>query len=235
MNGIGALLGGRQEDRLDRLAEQARDAEGERQARVVLAGFDRVDGLARNRQPFGQLALRPALCLAQFADAALFKDSTQLIADLDAGELPTFSYVKARAYRNEHPNVSKISDGVAFVKTIVDAVKLSSVASSTLVLLTWDEGGGFFDHLAPPAGIDDDPESPIHPVPYGTRVPMLALGPYARAGAVSHVTMEHSSVVKFLEYNFLGPVGQLGANDGKVKNIGSLLDPTRTGIVIPED
>jgi len=51
---------------------------------------------------------------------------------------------------------------------------------------------------------------------------------------VSHVQMEHSSVVRFLEYNFVGPVGQLGGNDAKVANIGSLLDPSATGIVVPE-
>jgi hypothetical protein len=46
--------------------------------------------------------------------------------------------------------------------------------------------------------------------------------------------MEHSSVVRFLEYNFVGPVGQLGHNDAKVNNIGSLLDPSTTGIRVPE-
>lgn len=47
--------------------------------------------------------------------------------------------------------------------------------------------------------------------------------------------MEHSSIVRFLEYNFVGPVGQLGFNDGKVHNMGSLLDPEATGIRVPED
>ncbi len=51
---------------------------------------------------------------------------------------------------------------------------------------------------------------------------------------MSHVVMEHSSIVRFLEYNFLGPTGQLRARDGWVNNIGSLLDPNTTGITIPE-
>lgn len=67
-----------------------------------------------------------------------------------------------------------------------------------------------------------------------TRVPLLAIGEFSRKGTVSHVTMMHSSVVRFLEYNFLGPVGQLAASDAKVRNIGSLLDPALTGIPIPE-
>jgi Phosphoesterase family len=74
--------------------------------------------------------------------------------------------------------------------------------------LTWDEGGGFFDHVAPPASIDAG-DSGIR-VPYGTRVPLPAIGTLARKGAISQ--MEHSSIVRFLEYNFLGPVGQLGFN-----------------------
>ena len=64
---------------------------------------------------------------------------------------------------------------------------------------------------------------------------MLAIGPFARKNTISHVTMEHSSVVRFLEYNFLGPVGQLGNNDAKVNGLGSLLDPNATGVRIPDD
>jgi len=118
------------------------------------------------------------------------------------------------------------------VTATLQAIASSPYAPSTLVLLTWDEGGGFFDHVPPPPGIDADNQGQT--VPYGTRVPLLAIGPFARQGTVSHVQMEHSSVVRFLEYNFVGPVGQLGGNDAKVANIGSLLDPSATGIVVPE-
>jgi hypothetical protein len=63
---------------------------------------------------------------------------------------------------------------------------------------------------------------------------MLAIGPFARQGAISHVLMDHASILRFLEYNFVGPVGQLGYADANVNNIGSLLDSTMTGIPIPE-
>jgi hypothetical protein len=67
-----------------------------------------------------------------------------------------------------------------------------------------------------------------------TRVPLLAIGRFAKKGAVSHVQMEHSSLVKFLEWNFLaGKTGQLGARDVEVNNIGSLLDPVAVGAVVP--
>jgi phospholipase C len=160
------------------------------------------------------------------------KDYTDLALDLAGGRLPSFAFVKAREFRNEHPNLSTISDGVAFVSATLQSIASSPYAATTLVLLTWDEGGGFFDHVPPPAGIDVDDQG--RTVPYGTRVPLLAIGPFARKGAVSHVQMEHSSLVRFLEYNFVGPTGQLGANDAKVANIGGLLDPATTGIVVPE-
>jgi phospholipase C len=123
------------------------------------------------------------------------------------------------------------------VKNVVDRVAASSYADHTLILLTWDEGGGFFDHVAPPPAIATqyDADGSGQPVPYGTRVPMIALGRFARAGTVSHVQLEHSSVVRFLEHNFLGPkyAGALGHRDAAVANLGSLLDPATTGIVVP--
>jgi len=71
--------------------------------------------------------------------------------------------------------------------------------------------------------------------PYGTRIPLLAIGRFAQKGTVSHVQMEHSSIVKFLEWNYLGgKTGQLGARDTVVNNIGSLLDPTQTGTMVPD-
>lgn len=174
----------------------------------------------------------PFAYYAQFADGPMIKDYGDLAKDVAADALPSFAFVKARSSRNEHPNVSNISDGIAFVQKTLDTIAQSKFATSTLVLLTWDEGGGFFDHVAPPASIDTDDQN--QPVPYGTRVPLLAIGPFAKKGTVSHVTMEHSSVVRFLEWNFLGPVGQLKQNDAKVANLGSLLDPDKTGIKVPE-
>ena len=101
-------------------------------------------------------------------------------------------------------------------------------ADDTLILVTWDEGGGFFDHVAPPAESAVDHEAP------GTRVPLIAIGRFARHNVVSHVELEHSSIVRFLEWNFTGTTGQLHNRDAVVNNLGSLLDPATTGIPVPE-
>ena len=169
---------------------------------------------------------------AQFADnSSYIKDFTSFAKDLAAGALPSFTYLKGVSYHTEHPNFGNtITLGAAFVKKVADSILNSPYAEDTLILITWDEGGGFFDHVAPP------PKSVIDNQPYGTRVPVLAIGKFARKNYVSHVEMEHSSIVKFLEYNFLDQrTGQLGARDTVVNNIGSLLDPSKTGIVIPEN
>ena len=137
------------------------------------------------------------------------------------GTLPAVSYVKALGYHTEHPALgTTISDGVAFVTKVVNDVLASPQADKTLLLFTYDESGGYFDHVAPP------PASDVDQRPYGPRVPMIAVGRFARPSYISHVPMEHSSIVKFIEWNWLGGVtGQLRGRDAEVANIGSLLDP----------
>ncbi len=162
---------------------------------------------------------------------ANMKDFSAFTSSLSDGTLPAVSFIKAIGYKQEHPGYgSTLSAGVAFATGVISSVESSPYASSTLVLLTYDEGGGFFDHVAPPAANAFDNK------PYGTRIPLMAVGPFARKNFVSHVVMEHSSLVKFIEWNFLGQTtGQLGARDTNVNNIGSLLDPDKTGIPVPEN
>jgi phospholipase C len=171
----------------------------------------------------------PVAYFAGSADnPARMRDYARFKQDLASGALPDVAFVKPITYHNEHPGYgTTVSDGVTFVTQMVQAIEQSAYANSTLVLLTWDESGGYFDHVAPP------PASAADGQPYGPRVPLLALGPFARRGTVSHVPMEHSSIVKFIEWNWLGATGQLRARDAVVNNIGSLLDPAKTGVVVP--
>ena len=165
----------------------------------------------------------------QFADNSTYMlDYAQLQTDLASGNLAEVVFIKAVGYHNEHPGYgTTISAGSQFVTSTLAAVFASPVASSTLVLVTWDEGGGYFDHVAPPQ------TSAVDQQPYGTRVPLLAIGRFAAKNHVSHVPMEHSSIVKFIEWNFLQATGQLGARDAVVNDIGSLLDPSQT--LVPPD
>lgn len=161
---------------------------------------------------------------------ATLQDVSALEKALDAGGLPAVSFVKAIGYKSEHPgHTITLSAGVAFVTSLVQHIEESRYRGDTLVLLTYDEGGGYFDHVKPP------PASAVDGKPYGTRVPLVAIGPFARKGFVSHVEMEHSSIVKFIEWNFLGgKTGQLGQRDAAVANLGSLIDPSAAGARVPE-
>jgi phospholipase C len=156
-------------------------------------------------------------------------DFAKFAGDIGANALPAISFVKPLGYKSEHPGRGiLISEGMTFATAVIDAIAKSPYASSTLILLTYAESGGFFDHIAPPSA------SPIDQQPYGPRVPLMAIGPFAKTNFVSHVEMEHSSIVKFIEWNWLGQnTGQLGGRDTVVSNIGSLLDASATGVEVP--
>jgi phospholipase C len=153
--------------------------------------------------------------------AAHMRDYSRLATDLAHGALPSVVFVKAVGYRTEHPGLGQqISPGVGFVRKTVNAVEHSKAGKHTLVLLTYDEAGGYYDHVRTP------PVSAVDGQPYGPRIPLIAVGPFARSGAVSHVQLEHASIVKFIEWNWLsGGTGQLGGRDVTAHGLGSVLDP----------
>ncbi len=171
---------------------------------------------------------------SRFADNPTYmKDYAEFEKIFAAGSsvtLPQVSFVKALGYKTEHPGQKDaISTGIAFTTGLSDKIAASRFADSTLLLIIYDEGGGYFDHVAPPA------TSTVDMQPYGMRLPVIAAGPFARKSFISHVTMEHSSIVKFVEWNWLGQTtGQLAARDQVVANLGSLLDPTATVVAVPE-
>jgi phospholipase C len=138
--------------------------------------------------------------------------------------------VKVIGCTSEHSGVlDTVSAGVTFVKSVVDAVVGSRCDDHTLILFTYDESGVFFDHVAP------RPTNTADNKPYGPRVPFLAIGKSAKNNYVSHVTMEHSSIVKFIEWNSLNrETGQLGGRYATIANIGSMLGTTATGTEVPQ-
>jgi len=165
----------------------------------------------------------PAEYFADQADQpAHLRDYSRLADDAASGTLPAVSFVKGLGYHTEHPGYgTTVSDGVAFVRQTVDDV-LAHV-SDALVLVTWDESGGYADRVSPPTGTA---ANAVDGQPYGPRVPLLALGAGVAGGTVSHVQLEHSSIARFIEWNWLGSTGQLGGRDAVVNNLGSLLTPS---------
>jgi phospholipase C len=155
-------------------------------------------------------------------------DYTELKKDIEKGELPDVSFVKPLGMNTGHPSDSNITNEMNFIKDTVEIILNSKYYEDTLIVWVPDESGGFYDHISPPdTNIADGKQ-------YGPRIPFLAMGKFAKKNYVSHVTMEHSSLVKFIEWNWLnGETGQLNTRDKNVNSIGDLVDPNVAGRNIP--
>jgi len=126
--------------------------------------------------------------------AAHIKDTTDLYADIASGDLPAVSFVKPSGWVDGHPASSKWDLYEGFVKKIVDAVESNKkLWESTAIIVTVDEGGGYYD------------SGYVQPLDFfgdGTRIPMIVVSKYTKAGHISHSYTDHVSVLKFIERNW---------------------------------
>jgi phospholipase C len=123
----------------------------------------------------------------------------------EAGTLPAVTWVIPNDKVSEHPP-SLISTGQTYVTELINALMRSPDWSSTAIFLSWDDWGGFYDHVKPPH-VDENG--------YGMRVPGLVISPYARAGFIDHQTLSHDAYLKFIEDDFLGGARINPATDGR--------------------
>jgi len=121
------------------------------------------------------------------------------------GSLPSVSWIVPNGRNSEHPPAS-IANGQAWVTKVVDAAMRSRDWNSTAIFLSWDDWGGFYDHVAPP-GVD--------PQGLGIRVPGIVISPYAQSGMIDHQTLSTDSYLKFIEDDFLGGERIDPATDGR--------------------
>jgi phospholipase C len=99
-----------------------------------------------------------------------------------------------------------ISNGTAYVTSLVNAVISGSNWGSTAIFLSWDDWGGFYDHVQPPV-VDGNG--------YGLRVPAMTISPYAKHGVIDHQTLSFDAYDKFIEDDFLGGQRIDPATDGR--------------------
>ncbi len=127
--------------------------------------------------------------------------TTRFLSDLADGTLPNFSFVRPGVGYSEEPP-EDVGEGDLWLGQLLAAIARSPEWGSTAVFVTYDEGGGFYDHVSPPR---------VEAYGYGTRTPMVIVSPYARRGVLAPMTT-NLSVLAFLEHVFgLPPIDRLVA------------------------
>jgi phospholipase C len=109
------------------------------------------------------------------------------------GTLPNVVWITPAQTYSEHPP-GLVSAGQAYVTGLVNTIMRSPQWKSTAIFLSWDDWGGFYDHVAPPR---------VDVNGYGLRVPGIVISPYARRGFIDHQTLSHDAYLKFIEDDFL--------------------------------
>ncbi len=144
---------------------------------------------------------------------------TNVLRDIANGTLPQVAWVTPEDNDDDHPG-EKLDYGPSWVASVVNAIGNSPYWNSTVVIVLWDDWGGFYDNVPPPK---QNTEGGL-----GFRVPMLILSPYAKAGStsqggyVSHTQYEFGSILKYIEENFGLP--SLHTTDTGSNSIGDVLD-----------
>jgi len=145
-------------------------------------------------------------------NAAHVASAAEFYVDAATGLLPTVSVISPEAFEISEENPQNVAIGEAFVWSIANAVLTSPVWSSTMLVITYDEHGGYYDHVPPFAVPNPDgihPNVPNYaPDDYtvsGFRVPTIVISPWAKADYVSHVTREHTAILGFMEKKWTLP------------------------------
>lgn len=125
--------------------------------------------------------------------------------DAKNGNLPAVSWITPTNFVSEHPP-ALVSAGQAYVTGLINTIMKSPDWDSTAIFLSWDDWGGFYDHVKPPT-VDKNG--------YGLRVPAMVISPFAKQGYIDHQTLSHDAYVKFIEDDFLGGQRLDPKNDGR--------------------
>ncbi len=131
------------------------------------------------------------------------QSNAQVLADIASGQLPQVTWVIPDGHDSDHALINH-GCGPSWVSSIVNAIGNSPYWPNTTIILTWDDWGGWYDHVPPPAVIDNGSSWGSGYV-YGFRVPMIVMSPYVKPGYISHVNHDFGSILKFIETKFTLP------------------------------
>ena len=139
-------------------------------------------------------------------------DLREYLSDLKQGTLPAVSFIVPAFDDSEHPPATA-QEGMWYVTTLINLLMQSKYWDDSVVVLTWDDYGGFYDHVVPPE---------VDGYGLGPRVPALVISPYAKPGYISHNVYDFTSVLKFIEE--LHALPHLTARDARATGISDCFD-----------
>jgi phospholipase C len=125
---------------------------------------------------------------------------TQVLTDIANNQLAAVSWVIPNGQASDHAG-SNDGSGPSWVASIVNAIGNSSYWSNTTIIITWDDWGGWYDHIAPPQVLVNCAQWGCGYV-YGFRVPLIIVSPYAQAAYISHTPHDFGSILRFIEETF---------------------------------
>lgn len=156
---------------------------------------------------------------------------SQFFSDARSGKLPQFSLLDPNFGTQSQENPQNITVGEGLLGQVIDALRDSPAWRKTLFVLTYDEHGGYYDHVPPPKALAPDDIAPVvNPgekqydgfARYGFRVPTIVVGPYAKRHHVSHLVYDHTSILAFLEHKWNLPA--MTKRDANAHNLLDFLD-----------
>jgi phospholipase C len=154
------------------------------------------------------------------------RDAAEFPAALRDGTLPAVAFVKPHAPRNAHAAYSSVGAGDRWIGETVRAIMASRYWPRVAVVITYDEGGGWFDHVRPPI---------VDRFGLGTRVPALIISPYARRGVVAHGQYDHASILRFIEWRWrLEPLTARDRDATAFLEAFDFAQPPRAPVNLPE-
>jgi len=158
----------------------------------------------------------------------------QFLADCAAGTLPQVSFVDPRfldessgTSGDDHPHAD-IRNGEVFLNQIYEAVTLSPNWQNTVLIINYDEWGGFFEHVPPSYALDNNPATALR----GFRVPCLLISPFSRRSYIARTVFDHTSVLKMIEWRWNLP--PLTLRDAFANNLASALDLSACNPAAPQ-
>jgi acid phosphatase len=171
-----------------------------------------VPNFQAHHHPFNYFAKLDPVANAAYRSSRL-KDYNDLVADAAAGTLPPVAFYKPEGDLNQHPGYAGVAQGDAHIADLVAKLQASPQYSKMVIVITYDENGGFWDHVAPPKGDLLGPSM---------RIPAIIVSPLANKGMVDHTPYDTGSVLRLITRVFgTDPLPGITARDDALKANGN--------------